>query len=122
MFQKQFLKCFKSSFKEKCHDVTMLKFETSHYYVEQDKTKRTYLHVMTIVFSPSHAGFSAITLACVVTSCGESCGNNWVVCAPILEVPFPILLIRWENIFLLLMHKSHILFLLNRLIILRQNF
>ena len=71
-----FLECFKSSIKEKCYDVTMLKFETSHYYVEQDKTKRTYLHVMTIVFSPSHAGFSAITLACVVTSCGESCGNS----------------------------------------------
>ena len=32
----------------------------------------TYLHVMMTVFSPSQDGLSAMILACVVTSCGES--------------------------------------------------
>lgn len=39
-----------------------------------------YLHVMMTVFSPSQDGLSAMILACVVTSCGESCGSSlgWV--------------------------------------------
>ena len=35
-----------------------------------------YLQVMMTVFSPSHDGLSAIILACVVTSCGASCGSS----------------------------------------------
>ena len=39
-----------------------------------------YLHVIMTVFSPSQDGLSAMILACVVTSCGESCGSSlgWV--------------------------------------------
>ena len=42
------------------------------------------LQVITTVFSPSQIGFCAITLACVVTSCGDSWGNSlgWVCIQP----------------------------------------
>lgn len=40
----------------------------------------SHLQVMMIVFSPSQEGLSAMTLAWVVTSCGDSCGDSfgWV--------------------------------------------
>ena len=45
---------------------------------------KTYLQVMMMVFSPSHEGLSAMTLAWVVTSCGDSCGDSlgWVWIQP----------------------------------------
>lgn len=35
-----------------------------------------HLQVIMMVFSPSHDGLSDMTLACKVTSCGDSCGSS----------------------------------------------
>ena len=44
----------------------------------------SYLQVMMMVFSPSQEGLSAMTLAWVVTSWGDSCGDSlgWVWIQP----------------------------------------
>jgi hypothetical protein len=45
-------------------------------YAVREQEPGVKLHVIMIVFSPSHEELSAITLACVVMSCGDSCGNS----------------------------------------------
>lgn len=52
--------------------------------LERSLTNVTYLQVIMTVFSPSHDGLSAMILACVVTSCGESWGSSlgWVWTQP----------------------------------------
>jgi len=35
------------------------------------------LQVMTMVFSPSQTGLSDMIFACVVMSCGDSCGSSF---------------------------------------------
>lgn len=48
----------------------------SVFYFNSLSQYETNLQVMMMVFSPSQEGLSAMILACVVTSCGDSWGDS----------------------------------------------
>jgi len=59
-------------FHKKLNNIAFEFLAKVHKTFVQVRFSSTYLHVMMTVFSPSQDGLSAMILACVVTSCGES--------------------------------------------------